>query len=200
MAKPKAKSAERSSSATEAFIEIEPLDPAVGVSLELRVIRVMGIEALHHPSRNEPPNVLANNISIGATIDSADESQTVSVFDCKLIATYADDPNPKVQPLFIRCVYQMIFRRNNLDVVPSREQLLSFAHHVGTLVVWPYWRELVQSTTARMGLPSLTLPLIRAIQKEGSTDLAIDPMRGAEQRKQATRPKPTTKKRRKKRN
>ncbi|MDN8688491.1 protein-export chaperone SecB, partial [Staphylococcus aureus] len=31
--------------------------------------------------------------------------------------------------------------------------------------VWPYWRELVSTTTQRLGLPNLTLPLQKPVKE-----------------------------------
>ena len=36
-----------------------------------------------------------------------------------------------------------------------------FAQANGTFNLWPYWREFVQSTSTRMGLPALTVPSYR---------------------------------------
>lgn len=43
----------------------------------------------------------------------------------------------------------------------TTEQMAVFGHLIGVNNAWPYWRELIQSMTSRMGLPSLTLPLFR---------------------------------------
>lgn len=37
----------------------------------------------------------------------------------------------------------------------------AFGERNGVYNAWPYWREFVQSTTVRMGLPPLTLPVFR---------------------------------------
>ncbi len=43
----------------------------------------------------------------------------------------------------------------------SDKDISVFARAVSLFHVWPYWREFVQNTTARMGLPPLTVPLYR---------------------------------------
>lgn len=43
----------------------------------------------------------------------------------------------------------------------SEETLNEFARVNGTFNAWPYWREYVQSTSARMNLPPLLLPVFR---------------------------------------
>ena len=40
------------------------------------------------------------------------------------------------------------------------EQLDAFGKMNGIYNAWPYWREYIQSTTVRMGLPALTLPVL----------------------------------------
>jgi hypothetical protein len=44
---------------------------------------------------------------------------------------------------------------------PSTEDLNSFVHANAVFNCWPYWREYVHSTAARMNLPPLTLPFFR---------------------------------------
>jgi preprotein translocase subunit SecB len=43
----------------------------------------------------------------------------------------------------------------------NNEYIDSFGHFNGIYNAWPYWREFVQSSTARMNLPPLVLPVYR---------------------------------------
>ena len=43
----------------------------------------------------------------------------------------------------------------------SKKDLDKFAAVNGVYNAWPYWREFVQSTVARMGLPPLTVPVLK---------------------------------------
>lgn len=43
----------------------------------------------------------------------------------------------------------------------SEENYEAFGQRNAVYNAWPYWREFVQSTTVRMGLPALTLPVYR---------------------------------------
>lgn len=47
------------------------------------------------------------------------------------------------------------------DTKVTEEQLTAFGETNGVYNVWPYWREFVQSTSIRMGLPALTLAVFR---------------------------------------
>ncbi|MCL5669760.1 MAG: hypothetical protein M1423_00425 [Acidobacteria bacterium] len=53
------------------------------------------------------------------------------------------------------------------DLDPSRAELRAFAGTNAIFNAWPYWREFVQSMTARAGLPPLTLPLFRILPQRG---------------------------------
>jgi preprotein translocase subunit SecB len=52
-------------------------------------------------------------------------------------------------------------------------QLECFAKANGMLNIWPYWRDFVQSTVQRAGLPALTLPLFRVLHKRSVPPRAI---------------------------
>lgn len=56
-----------------------------------------------------------------------------------------------------------------IDTGFSIDDLNMFANVNGIFNCWPYWRELVQSLTTRMGLTSLTIPLLK-IPKADSKD------------------------------
>ena len=66
-------------------------------------------------------------------------------------------------------------------------QLQKFGQLVGINTIWPYWREFVQTITSRMGLPPLTLPVMRP------SDLKF-----SEENKETTAPRKRAKKTRKK--
>ena len=48
--------------------------------------------------------------------------------------------------------------------------LTTFAETNGIYNAWPYWHEFVQSTFARMGLPPVVLPLLRAREVTEKTE------------------------------
>lgn len=49
------------------------------------------------------------------------------------------------------------------DLAPSEAELRAFGDTNAVFNAWPYWREFVQSMTARANLPPLTLPLFRVL-------------------------------------
>ena len=56
------------------------------------------------------------------------------------------------------------------DEVFSSEELEAFADFNAVFNAWPYWRELVQASLARMSLPVLTVPVFRITPRDTSDD------------------------------
>ncbi len=77
------------------------------------------------------------------------------------------DVTKKVMDL--SAVLELSYRLSK-EVALTPKQLKAFANINALYNAWPYWRELVQTTTARMGLPRLVVPVFRIArpQKERS--------------------------------
>jgi len=62
-------------------------------------------------------------------------------------------------PLLIEATFVLIY--NLLEPIDTTEtDIQTFGQMNGLLNIWPYWRELVQSSTSRMGLPPIRVPLL----------------------------------------
>jgi len=48
----------------------------------------------------------------------------------------------------------------------TQEAFEQFANFNGIYNAWPYWREFVQNTVVRMGLPSLSIPVFRIVEPQ----------------------------------
>ncbi|MCC5830871.1 MAG: hypothetical protein JJU36_15600 [Phycisphaeraceae bacterium] len=62
--------------------------------------------------------------------------------------------------LLIGATFQLVYQLPEIDKY-GKDQLQAFAEVNAVYNVWPYWREYVQSTLARMGLPTITMPAYR---------------------------------------
>jgi len=63
---------------------------------------------------------------------------------------------------------------SDLDEEELRPALAEFARYNVGYHVWPYWREYVQATCARMGIPPLPIPMFRIPQPEPSAEQLTD--------------------------
>ena len=69
----------------------------------------------------------------------------------------SDDDGPEVV-VQIQADYLLKYQLKNRRGI-SKKEVRSFSE-INTIVhIWPYWREYVQSQTARMGLPSIIMPV-----------------------------------------
>ncbi len=65
----------------------------------------------------------------------------------------------------VEAFFQAFYRLKNSEGL-SDSDFDCFAELNGTLNTYPYWRELVQSTTSRAGLGGITMPVWRAKTRE----------------------------------
>lgn len=63
-------------------------------------------------------------------------------------------------PVAIEAVFELRYDLKSSEGL-TKENYEAFGESNAVFNVWPYWREYVQSTTLRLGLPGLTLPLFR---------------------------------------
>jgi len=81
----------------------------------------------------------------------------------------SEDSDPA---LFLSARYGLHYR---VSEPTARKHLEAVIKRVALLNVWPYWRELVQSLTVRMGLPAFPMPLLskaRLVKNKKSTEEA----------------------------
>ncbi len=76
-------------------------------------------------------------------------------------STAAREPEPKGAERF-RVTCQLILRYS-MQTIPdlNEEHFVQFAQLNAIMNAWPYFRELVQNSTSRMGLPPVVMPLFR---------------------------------------
>lgn len=75
---------------------------------------------------------------------------------------------PSADVLELGAEFELSYGLDSPPPADHRDALLSaFAHINGTYNAWPYLREFVQSTTARMMLPPVVLPVFRVTPEAG---------------------------------
>ncbi len=76
---------------------------------------------------------------------------------------------PSADVLELGAEFELSYGLDSPPPLDHRDALLSaFAHINGTYNAWPYLREFVQSTTARMTLPPVVLPVFRVTPDRGA--------------------------------
>lgn len=76
--------------------------------------------------------------------------------------------------LAIAVTYLLTYRMENVAGI-TKTHVKSFAETNAVFNAWPYFREYVQSTTLRMGLPPLTVPLLKLDRGGRPQGIGSDP-------------------------
>ncbi len=104
---------------------------------------------------NNPPE-LRQAITIETGLNEADPKEFLVQATFTLVGQNPDDQ----EALHIEATFEILYKSDVLaEITP--EQMNAFGQLIGVNNAWPYWREFVQSTTTRMGLPAITMPLLR---------------------------------------
>ncbi|MBW8041459.1 MAG: hypothetical protein FVQ85_15880 [Planctomycetes bacterium] len=65
--------------------------------------------------------------------------------------------------ILIDASFLLAYKIENFEGL-TQEGFEQFANLNGIYNAWPYWREFVQNTVTRMGLPSLSIPVFRIVE------------------------------------
>jgi hypothetical protein len=110
-------------------------------------------------------------VGTGATVKGPPDDKGEFYVLAKVDARVA--PAPKAEPLIsIRAAFELRYRLPEGQTA-TMEELEAFAEVNGVFNAWPYWREFVQSTSVRMDLPPVVLPLFRV--HRGPEDELVEP-------------------------
>jgi preprotein translocase subunit SecB len=106
--------------------------------------------------RDRVPTELSQQIQVGG---SGDPKSNRLHFEIAVSLTGGSEKD-KTHSLSIRAEYQIVLQvADNLAI--DEELHAEIGRRTGLNLVWPYWRELVNSLTSRMGVTPLVLPLLR---------------------------------------
>lgn len=89
----------------------------------------------------------------------------ILVFPAFKLQAFFPESKKKEPDLIIEATFILIYKAKTLEGL-KEENFKAFADTNGIYNAWPYWREFVQNTIARMGLPPLTIPVFRLLPAE----------------------------------
>lgn len=118
---------------------VDPLDPPE--QLQLR----QGYQA-HYELSDKRPDQL--HVSVALDFSAADSAEEAAEEHAALSATF-----------------RLVYALNDASEQPP-DALQHFAELNGVYNVWPYWRELVQTVSGRIGLASIVIPVFRPVSRD----------------------------------
>src|SRR5262249_25353872 len=114
----------------------------------------------------------ADDVGEGPSVSSVDvreitigihkDQRTIHIRPKLLLSafTQSEDGTPGQPVVSIEAIFVLVYTCHDLDRIP-RENLDAFANTNALFHVWPYWRELVMTTTARMRIEPIVIPVFR---------------------------------------
>ena len=138
----------------------------VAAAAELQNVRLTDaqVRLSFQPEELEPPLKLRLRVRSAGTISAPQRLQVRLRF--WLLATDAKERKRPV--LYFRCGYAADYALAQ-GASPKASEIHAFARGNAVFNCWPYFRELVQNASARLGLPPLTVPLfkVRVAEERG---------------------------------
>ena len=137
---------------------------------EVEIEGVRLVEANAETKVRSPEDTGAVDLLVNRTAGISERQENGMFFVVATIRAQLVSEEAKEEPLVsIETSFELQYRLpEGLRVEP--QTLTTFAETNGIYNAWPYWREFVQSTLARMGLPPVVLPLLRAREVKEKTE------------------------------
>ncbi|MHB1559967.1 MAG: hypothetical protein ACYC61_21155 [Isosphaeraceae bacterium] len=159
MAKKKTRTPGAKKSKTVDQAHLMDLAAIVSGRVQIRSLILAEVTATRSPSTGvvgKDAQVELGTEEIGCAVD-AEEKRIVVTPSFRLDVRKVGQQAPT---LSIQAKFVISYSLDKLDDL-NQENVEAFAGTNAVYNVWPYWREFVQSTVARMGLPPLTIPVFR---------------------------------------
>ena len=142
----------------------KPIDYKLAASVSERVrietVRLISSNCYQSPAASSGKK----RIDIKYTVKTQAERKSGYLFvlpEFKLEAFTAEDSEDQPS-VFVEATFVLLYRAETLQGL-TKKNFDSFGNSNGVYNAWPYWREFVQNTIARMGLPPLTIPVFRLV-------------------------------------
>lgn len=131
----------------------------VSARVELKHVILAETVARRKPLAGGPPVDLSLSVNVNTRVNR--KQRVIEVFPrFTLAARKGDDTEGEL--LHVEALFVLHYGIDSFEGL-KKPNIDAFGELNGLYNAWPYWREYVQSTTVRMGLPALTIPVFRPI-------------------------------------
>ncbi|MFC1762381.1 hypothetical protein ACFL6U_09910 [Planctomycetota bacterium] len=140
-----------------------PEDLGVRVSDRVQILDVRliscHVEQTPESSSDLPKNL---DLQVNTNVEQNRDLDFILVFAEFSLEIRLEDGPSKDPIVQIHAQFLLTYHIDSFDDLTDKA-FRQFGEMNGVYNAWPYWREFVQNTTARMGLKSLTLPVFRVL-------------------------------------
>ncbi len=105
-------------------------------------------------NRAVAPAAVQQHINVKSRIDA---KAKMIVYNITVGVVAGSDVDPE---LLIECTFELLYECESKISEELSVASHDFGQMFGVIQIWPYWREYVQSTAGKMGLPPLLVPVM----------------------------------------
>jgi preprotein translocase subunit SecB len=132
----------------------------ISEQVSIRDVRLISSGCSQTPNARRGKHSLEINCEVRTQADK--KKGYILVFPSFKLEGFPLERNQKKPDLLIEAAFVIIYKAESLEGL-RHANFDAFAQSNGLYNAWPYWREFVQNTVARMNLPPLTIPVFRLL-------------------------------------
>ncbi|NLX20569.1 MAG: hypothetical protein GXY55_02715 [Phycisphaerae bacterium] len=133
------------------------LGAVVSDRVQIQNVHLLETRAKRGSIREKQPLHLRFSVNVTTQVDQSKSILLVRPL-LTMIASHEDAADGE-EALRIEALFVLAYRVDSLKGL-DKTNFDAFGETNGLYNVWPFWREYVQATTARLGLPPLTIPVL----------------------------------------
>lgn len=135
-------------------------DLAVPVSerVAIQTVRLISSNFWQKPTAGAPNSEVQIDCSIKTEADK--KNGGVLIFPTFKLNAFNPKRGKDKPDVYIEATFVLVYSAERIGKL-NNDNFQAFGNTNGVFNAWPYWREFVQNTITRMGLPPLTIPLFR---------------------------------------
>ncbi len=135
---------------------------AARVSSKVEIVNVLLKQSSCYRKPDTGKAKIALEIECDTTYEIDKKNSIITVLPNFKLKGYSEKKEADEPALKIEAVFVLIYKVSNFKDL-KKKHFEAFANTNGIYNAWPYWREFVQNTIARMSLPPLTIPVFRIV-------------------------------------
>lgn len=141
--------------------ETPPAGLVVSERVQLQDVRLLRCTCEQHPEARVDGKK-RYNIAHSASVEVDKPNGCICVYPAFRFEAFNEDSEDRAV-ITVDATFVLTYLLEDFDGI-RKSGYQQFADMNGVYNAWPYWREFVQTTIARMGLPALVLPVFRIVE------------------------------------
>jgi hypothetical protein len=143
---------------------------AVADRVELLNVRLIQSDCLLKPSGLKGPYEL--NVDFVVNVQYDESKKNIAILPSFKLDAFVKDAKKEEPDFNIYATFLLNYKIDSFEGL-DKECIQAFGYANGLYNAWPYWREYIQNTAVRMGLPNMTIPVFRLVPQEKKEEVRV---------------------------